>query len=205
MGWESFCILHCFLPSTWKGTGTFCCCSVAQLYPALCNPMDCIMLGFPVLHYLLEFAQTHVHWVNVAIQPPHPLSLTSPLALCWNNELMAWVNLGSSYLDHFQIISFVCAKHLFLSTSHGLQLFFTLVVTFNKTQCCQCSIIDCTLGTSIHISGLAWWGWLDSWLRDSDWGAEIEERRISIRKTLAANINYSKSLKWKPMKEGLRQ
>lgn len=65
------------------------------------------------------------------------------------------MNVDSSHLDHFQIISFVYAKHLFLSTSHGLQLFFTLVVTFNKTQCCQCSILECTLGTSIHISGLA--------------------------------------------------
>ena len=26
-----------------------------------CNPMDCSMLGFLVLHYLPEFAQTHVH------------------------------------------------------------------------------------------------------------------------------------------------
>ena len=26
-----------------------------------CNPMDCGMPGFPVLHYLLGFAQTHVH------------------------------------------------------------------------------------------------------------------------------------------------
>ena len=31
-----------------------CCCSVAKLYPTLCNPMDCSMPGFPVLHYLLE-------------------------------------------------------------------------------------------------------------------------------------------------------
>ena len=34
------------------------CCSVTQLCPTLCNPMDCSMPGFPVLHYLLEFAQT---------------------------------------------------------------------------------------------------------------------------------------------------
>ena len=27
------------------------------------------MPGFPVLHHLLEFAQTHVHWVSDAIQP----------------------------------------------------------------------------------------------------------------------------------------
>ena len=30
--------------------------------------------GSPVLHCLLEFAQTRVHWVGDAIQPPHPLS-----------------------------------------------------------------------------------------------------------------------------------
>ena len=31
------------------------------------------MPGFPVLHRLLEFAQTHVHWVSDPIQPSHPL------------------------------------------------------------------------------------------------------------------------------------
>ena len=35
--------------------------------------MDCSTPGFPVLHYLLEFAQTHVHWVGDAIQLSHPL------------------------------------------------------------------------------------------------------------------------------------
>ena len=34
------------------------CCSVAQLCPALCNPMDCSMTGHPILHNLPEFAQT---------------------------------------------------------------------------------------------------------------------------------------------------
>ena len=51
------------------------CVAVVQLLSCvwLCNPMDCSMPGFPVLHYLPEFAQTHVHWVGDAIQPPHPL------------------------------------------------------------------------------------------------------------------------------------
>ena len=40
----------------------------------LCYPMDCSMPGEPVLHCVLEFAQTHVHWVGYAIQPSHPLS-----------------------------------------------------------------------------------------------------------------------------------
>ena len=50
---------------------------VAQLYPILCHPMNWSMPGFPVHHQLAEFAQTHVHQVDDAIQPPHPLS--SPL------------------------------------------------------------------------------------------------------------------------------
>ena len=38
------------------------------------DPMECNTPGFPFLHCLLEFAQTHVHWVSDAIQPSHPLS-----------------------------------------------------------------------------------------------------------------------------------
>ena len=49
------------------------CCSVARLSPTLCDLMDCSMPGFPVLHHLLELAQTHVHWAGDAIQPSHPL------------------------------------------------------------------------------------------------------------------------------------
>ena len=33
-----------------------------------------------VLHSLLEFAQTHVHWAGDTIQPSHPLSFPSPPA-----------------------------------------------------------------------------------------------------------------------------
>ena len=58
-----------------------CCCSVAQLCLTLCDPIDCSMPGFHVLHHLLEFALTHVHWVGDAIQPSHPLSSPSPPAL----------------------------------------------------------------------------------------------------------------------------
>ena len=35
--------------------------------------MDCSMPGFPVLHYLLAFAQIHVQWVGNTNQPSHPL------------------------------------------------------------------------------------------------------------------------------------
>ena len=36
--------------------------------------MDCSTSGLPVYHQLLEFTQTHVRWVDDAIQPSHPLS-----------------------------------------------------------------------------------------------------------------------------------
>ena len=36
------------------------CCSVTKLCPFFCDPMDCGMPGFPLLHYLPEFAQIHI-------------------------------------------------------------------------------------------------------------------------------------------------
>ena len=54
--------------------------SVTQSCLILCDPMNCSMPGLTVHHQLLEFTQTHVHWVSDVIQPPHPLSLPSPPA-----------------------------------------------------------------------------------------------------------------------------
>ena len=56
--------------------------------------MDCSKPGFPLLHNLLEFAQTYVHWVSDAIQPSHPLSPPSPLALHLSQHqgLFHWVS-----------------------------------------------------------------------------------------------------------------
>ena len=72
------------------------CCSVAQSCSTLCDPMDCSTPGFPVLHCLLEFAQTHVHWVNDAIQLSYPLTPSSPgLNLYQYQDLFQWV--GSSH------------------------------------------------------------------------------------------------------------
>ena len=69
---------------------------VAQLCLTLCDPMDCSMPGFPVLHSLPEFAQTHVHCISDAMQPSHPLSSPSPaLDLSQHQGLLQWV--GSSH------------------------------------------------------------------------------------------------------------
>ena len=51
--------------------------SVVQSCLTLCNPTDFSMPGLPVHYQLPKFTQTHVHWVNDAIQPSHPLSFPS--------------------------------------------------------------------------------------------------------------------------------
>ena len=52
-------------------------CSVSKLCLTLYNPMDCSTPGLPGPHFLLEFAQVHVHGVADAIQPSHPVALFS--------------------------------------------------------------------------------------------------------------------------------
>ena len=57
-----------------------CWCSVTQSCSAFCNPMNCSMPGFHVLHYFPKFAQTHVHQVGDAIQLSCSQSSPSPTA-----------------------------------------------------------------------------------------------------------------------------
>ena len=68
--------------------------SVAQSCPTLCNNMDGSIPGLPVHHQLLEFTQTHIHWVGDAIQPSHPLLSPSPptFNLSQHQGLFKWVN-----------------------------------------------------------------------------------------------------------------
>ena len=50
--------------------------------------------GLSVHHQILEFTLTHVHWVGDTIQPSHPLSSPSPLALNLSQHqgLFKWVS-----------------------------------------------------------------------------------------------------------------
>ena len=63
-----------------KNTLWHCCGSVIKWCPKLCNSVDCSRPGFSVLHYCLQFAKTHVHWIGDAIQPSHLLLPPSPPA-----------------------------------------------------------------------------------------------------------------------------
>ena len=103
-----------FSRSTWLGWGTciqyssfllaelltcdhFQFSSVAQSCLTLHIPVDCSTSGFPVHHQLLKLIQTHVHRVDDAIQPSHPL-LSPPLpvfSLFQDQGLFHWV--GSSH------------------------------------------------------------------------------------------------------------
>ena len=69
-----------------------CCGSVYLSCPTLWDSMECSTSGFPVLHYLPEFAPIHVHWVRDAIQPSYPLSSPShALNLCQHQSLFQWI------------------------------------------------------------------------------------------------------------------
>ena len=64
-----------YIPTNWAGGWWG---SVTKLCPTLCDSMDCSTPGFPVLHYLLEFSQIHVHRV---VMLSNHLILCHPLLL----------------------------------------------------------------------------------------------------------------------------
>ena len=73
--WGCFAIVLC---SCWLATFIVVVQSLSHC-PAPCYPMNCSTPGFPVLHYLVEFAQTHVNWVGD--MPSNHLILCRPLLL----------------------------------------------------------------------------------------------------------------------------
>ena len=81
----------------------------AKSCPILWDPMDCSTPGFPVLHYLLEFAQTHVHWVDDAIQPSHPVS--SPSSSILN---LFSIRVFSSELEYHCFLLNLTSSHMIL-------------------------------------------------------------------------------------------
>ena len=63
---------HTWVSTYKKFVYYFCSCSVAKSCPTLCDPMDCSTPGYLFLCYILELAQTHIHWVGDAMQLSHP-------------------------------------------------------------------------------------------------------------------------------------
>ena len=107
--------------------------------------MDCSMPGFPVLHCLPEFAQTHIHWVDDAIQPSHPLLSPSLAAfnLSQHQDLFQWVIRWPKHWSFSFILS--------LSNEYsGLTSFDWLLITKMATK---------WLTGGIHLTN----GWLEGW------------------------------------------
>ena len=88
--------------------------SVPQSCPTLCDPMNRSTPGLPVHHQLLEFTQTHVHWVSGAIQPSHPLSSPFPPTPnpSQHQRFFQWVN---SLHEVYKSINFSRYKEYIIS------------------------------------------------------------------------------------------
>ena len=123
------------------------------------------MPGFPVLYYLLKFAQTHVHWISNAIQPLRPLHLLfllssifpniraffNELALCirWSKY---WSSSFSIILsnDYSELISFRIDWFDLLVVQGTLK---SLLQHHNlETSVLQCSAFLMVQLTSIHMT-----------------------------------------------------
>ena len=81
-------------------------CSVAQSCLTLCHLMDCSTPGFPVLHYLPQFTQTHVHWVDDAIQPSHAVTSFSsifPIIRVFSSESALDIRWAKNWSFSFRI------------------------------------------------------------------------------------------------------
>ena len=137
-----------FIPTT-----NHCCCSVAKSHLTL-RPHELQHARLPVLHYLPEFAQTHVYWVSDAIQLSHILSSPSPLALHLSQHWGLFPWLDSSH-QVAKILSFSISPSNEYSgvISFRIDWFDVLVVQGTlknflqhhslKTLILQCSALNC--------------------------------------------------------------
>ena len=143
-----------------------CCCSVVKLCLTLCDPMDCSTPGFPVLHYLPEFAQPHVHWVSDAIQPSHSLLPPSlflpsvfPSIRVFSNELVftsGGQSIGASTSASVHPINIqgwfpLGLTGLISLQSKGLSRVFSIITIrkhqfFSTQPCWHLFVIECMLG-----------------------------------------------------------
>ena len=139
--------------------------------PTLCNPMDCSIPGFPVHHQLSELAQTHVHWVDDAIQPSHPLSSPSPLAFklshirVFSNESVIYIRWPKYWSFSFSISPYMNIQDwLPLELTNFISKELTSVFTipqFKNNNSLAFSFLYSSTLTSIHDSWKKTYLWVD--------------------------------------------
>ena len=100
----------------------------------------CSTPGLLVLHHLLQFTQTHVHWVGDAIQPSHPLSSPSPPAfnLSQHQGLFQWVSslhltLMFTYNSSFKVMYWIMTVYFH----------YIIEITFCKISVKQKLTVNC--------------------------------------------------------------
>ena len=89
---------------------------------------------FSVPHYLPEFADVHVQWINDAIQPSHPLSPSSPPAfnLSQHQGLFQWVSCSHQMAKELelQLVGTSCSCILYAGY---ISIFVLIYLTLNST------------------------------------------------------------------------
>ena len=91
--------------------------AVPQSCLILCDPMNRNMPGLPVHHQLPEFTKPHVHWVDDAIQPSHPLSSPSSPGFNLSHQVFKFKNVFACHyiflIYFFNILFSVYMSYLF--------------------------------------------------------------------------------------------
>ena len=117
--------------------------SVTQSCATLCDPMNRSMPGLPVHHQLLEFTQTHAHWVGDAIQPS-PVFLriaqVHNLDLNWLKTTLSWIRLIKRALFHL-LLNFYGCKSYTLQKRKNWKLMISIMSHWELTRICSCCLV----------------------------------------------------------------
>ena len=131
--------------------------------------MDCSTPGFPVLHHLLELAQTHVHRVGDAIQPSHPLSSVIPFSCLQSfpesgsflmSQLFAsggqsiWASSSASVLP----MNIQC--WLLLGLTGLISLLSKVLKSFLQHHSSKASILQCSIFFMVQLAHLYMTPWI---------------------------------------------
>ena len=137
IGYDKFAVVH-LLSHVW-----------------LCDSTACSMQGFPVLHYLQEFAQTHIHWIRDAIQPSHPFLPASPPGSVWPGlNLSLLISFPSLHHGWSRAMEKWFSTQMFLS-----QMAKTMAAIIASPLCLDCTDVPTNQGSQSTVFCAIWEAW----------------------------------------------
>ena len=132
-----------------------CCCLATKTCLTLRDPMDCSTPGFPVLHCLLEFVQTHVHWVGMAVASNHRVFFNwSTQELFSHVAEHIFTYLFLTILDYSWVLTSLLNKsldlvnHMLIYNFFGLSSISTIFVPIVKITPIVMALLSCRILTS---------------------------------------------------------